>query len=247
MSCVEYSGEVLTLREARGAICYPRPSSERCKRVLEELEALGIDGYAPIGSFRKPGLPLLGSGWAGNVFAATAGGMLVAVKVLRPDSRRVTMLRECLLASIAGAYGIGPRVYKCSLHAIVYELLPGPRLSAYRPASRLEARLVIKRLVYKAYLLDKLGIDHGELVRPGGQVLLGCDHDPYIIDYDSASATRKPRNVTSLAAGPQRLPWARQLVRPSSDPALREALRRYRLHPSLENLEAVLSLLLHPG
>ncbi len=239
MSSAESSAERLSLREARRAVCYPRPDTPYCDRLLEELEEAGVEYYVALGSYRKPGLPLLGSGWAGNVFAAVWRGVLVAVKALRPDSRRRSMLRECLLSSLAAAYGIAPRVYACTLHSIIYRLVRGPTLSRYKPGSRWEARLVLRRLLYKAYLLDRLGVDHGELVRPGGQVLVE-DSEPWIVDFDSASARRKPRNLTSLAAGVSRLPWARSMVMPSNEPRVREALRRYRRSLSLEAFEEVL-------
>ena len=248
MSCSASSaGSALEPRRAKPAICHPEPESPLCSRILEELEALGVEAYVPVGERRLPGgLRLLGRGWAGNVFAAIWRGELVAVKVTAPDSRRPTILRECLLATLASAAGVAPRVYACSLHAMIMRLVRGPRLSAYQPRARWEAYLVVRRLLYKAYLLDRLGVDHGELTRPGGQVLLE-DNEPYIIDYDSASAARRPRNVTRLAAGLSRIEWVRSIARPSSDPAVREALRRYRAEPTLENLEAVIEAMLGWG
>ena len=236
------SAEKLSLRDARRAVCYPRPEGSYCDRLVEELVKAGVEYYIAVGSFRKPGLPLLGSGWAGNVFAAVWRGRLVAVKALRPDSRRRSMLRECLLMGVASAYGVAPRLYSCTPHAVIYRLVDGEPLSLYRPRSGWEARLVLRRLLYKAYLLDRLGIDHGELVRPGGQVLVE-DAEPWIIDFDSASARRKPRNLTSIAAGVSRLPWARGLVRPSETPEVRTVLRAYREKPSLTLFEEVLKAL----
>ncbi len=239
MSSAASSAERLSLWDARRAVCYPRPETRYCDRLIEELRNAGVECYVAIGRFRKPGVPLLGSGWAGNVFAAVWRGSIVAVKALRPDSRRRSMLRECLLIGVASMYGIAPKLYKCTLHALIYRLVNGVPLSLYTPSSDWEARLVLRRLLYKAYLLDRLGIDHGELVRPGGQVLIE-DSEPWIIDFDSASAARKPRNLTSIAAGISRLPWVRRLVKPSNTPEVRSVLRAYRERPSLELFERVL-------
>ncbi len=248
MSSAASSAEnAVRLREARRAICHPDPRSPLCSRVIEELERLGVEAYLPLGPRRLPGgYRLLGRGWAGNVFAALWRGEVVAVKVTAPDSRRHSMLRECLLASIASAVGVAPRIYACSRYAMVMRLVRGPRLSEYKPGARWEAYLVLRRLLYKAYLLDRLGIDHGELTRPGGQVLVE-DAEPYIIDYDSASAARKPRNLTRLVAGLSRIDWVRGVARPSTDPAVREALRSYRAEPSLEKLEEVIRAVLGWG
>ena len=239
MSLDASSAEKLSLWDARRAVCYPRPEDSYCYRLIEELVEAGVEYYLAIGRFSKPGLPLLGSGWAGNVFAALWHGELVAVKALRPDSRRRSVLRECLLMGVASAYGIAPRLFRCTLHALIYRLVEGVTLSTYKPRSSWEGRLILRRLLYKAYLLDRLGIDHGELVRPGGQVLVE-ESEPWIIDFDSASAKRRPRNLTSLAAGISRLEWAKGLVKPSNTPEVRSLLRAYRENPSLELFERIL-------
>ncbi len=235
--------ETLPLREAREAVCRPRPDSRHCEEVLAELEKLGVEAYVPLGGFTlSRGLRLLGAGWAGNVFAAIYDGEIVAVKVLRPDSRRRTILRECLLASLAAGLGVAPRVYRCGLRAMIMRLVRGVRLSSYKPPGRVEALLVVRLLLFRAYLLDRVGIDHGELVRPGGQVLVE-NHDPFIIDYDSASVLRRPRNVTRLAAGLWRVEHLRPYIKPSSEEGVRRALRAYRSNPTLETLEEVIRAL----
>ncbi len=226
------------LAEARVAICRPRPHSRQCDELIEELEEMGVEAYVPMGGYRVGGFKLLGSGWAGNVFAAIWRGVLVAVKALRPDSRRQSMLRECLMASLAAAPGVAPRVYRCGRRAMIYRLVRGTRLSEYH-GEPWRLRLVARRLLYKAYLLDITGVDHGELSRPGGQVLVEND-DPYIIDYDSASVKRRPRNVTSVAAGISRLEAFQGVIRPSSDPEVRRALQLYKQRPSLDALEAIM-------
>ncbi|AEM38104.1 Thr/Ser protein kinase [Pyrolobus fumarii 1A] len=234
--------ECLRIEEARRAICYPRPEAPLCDALIDELRSIGVECIVPMGRFRKAGIPILGSGWAGNVFAALWNAHLVAIKALKPNSRRKSMLREALLAKIASMYGVAPRVYTFTRRLIVMKLVNGSVLASYKPSDTARALLVLRRLLYKAYILDRLGIDHGELVRPGGQVMVE-DDEPYIIDFDSASALRKPRNVTSLAAGLARIPWASRLVKPSSDPSVRTVLREYRRNPTLNNFEAVLDAL----
>ncbi len=224
--------------DAKNLLCYPRVIEPYCSRLLRALREAGVEEACSYGPHRLPsGYSILGSGWAGNVVALVWRGKLVAGKLLKPGSRRPSMLREALLAVVAGLYGIGPEVYQMSRWFILMRLIDGPRLGEYKASEPWRLWLVLRRLIYKAYLLDRLGIDHGELVRPEGQVLVEKD-EPYIIDYDSASIERKPRNLTRLLTGLWRLGLIKR-----SPLELRDLLRSYRYKPSLELLNSILKAL----
>ena len=215
------------LRRALGEVC--GALGARCDRLAEELESLGIEAYLEAGSLELGGHRLLGKGWASIVFLARSKRWgIVAVKALRPGSRRRSMLPEAaawLAASLAGA---APRLHAASLHALIYEPVKGPALGDYVPRGRAEALLVLRRLLYKAYMLDTIGLRHNELARPEGQVLVDAEEaEPYIIDYDSATWSG-PGNLTQLIGGLPRTPLGRQCrIHPGSE-ALRGPLRRYK-------------------
>jgi len=190
--------------DVRDVVCYPRPDSEVCAKAIARLKDAGIECYVPFGGTGSGRYRILGRGWSSNVFLARWGRRLVAVKLLRPDSRRKSMLWEGVVWSIASLYSIAPRLHVLDRYFLVVDWVQGPKLGNYVPKTRLEAMFVVRRLLLKAYLLDKLRIRHGELARPGGQVLLDTavqPPEPYIIDYDSATVNKNPGNFTQLFGG----------------------------------------------
>ena len=190
--------------DVRDVICYPKPNSEICVKAIMKLKDAGLECYISFGTTSSGKYRVLGRGWSSNVFLARWGQRLVAVKLLRPDSRRKSMLWEGIVWSIASLYSIAPRLHTLDRYFLVVDWIQGPRLENYTPKTRLEAIFVVRRLLLKAYLLDKLKIRHGELARPGGQVLIDTSvhpPEPYIIDYDSATINKRPGNFTQLFGG----------------------------------------------
>jgi putative serine/threonine protein kinase len=217
--------------EARQAVCYPDPGSRICDLVVSELERLGLR-YIPYGPVEVggSGLRLLGKGWAGNVFLAHSKQYgIVAVKALRPGSRRQSMAWEATAWAAASELRVAPQLLAWSRVLIAYKPVIGPLLSDYK-AEQGEALAVLDTLMVKVFLLDLIGLANNELARPGGQVVLDtCGHnppEPFIVDYDSATYSRKPSNLTQLLGGLHRIPLY-QRCRPLPR-ILREPLAAYK-------------------
>ncbi len=218
-------------------VCYPNECDLR-----EELRRAGVEcvysyGNREIGKFK-----VLGVGFRGVVFLAKWNGVDVAVKVPRTDSM-YDMRKEASLQR--RAFPVAPKVYAFSKHYIIMEFVPYPDVSDVLDLSNInKLRKVIKMILEAGRLLDIKGIDHGELVRPWKHVRVG-DKEVKILDYGSASDTRKPSNVTALASG--------LLLKPSPPAAriaevlginkadLIEALRSYKKNPNEENFKRVLT------
>lgn len=238
--------EKIELQEAASAICYPDPESRHCKHLLSELREAGITHYISYGRVEIPrGYRLLGRGWAGNVFLAIWHDAIVAVKALHPRSRRGSMLWEATVWTVAAWAHIAPRIYMATRLFILVQPIYGPQLGDFRPRSCGWVRHVLRRLLWKAYRLDKLGIRHGELTRPGGQVLIDlASSEPFIIDYDSSTLHQSPGNLTQLVGGLRRLEWVRRCTKIGvENPTLRATLRAYKRSPSLPLFEQILALL----
>ena len=60
-------------------------------------------------------------------------------------------------------------------------------------------RTVVRLLFEQRRRLDSVGLDHGELSRAHKNVLVTGEDGPWILDLESASLSRRPRNLTSLA------------------------------------------------
>ncbi|HIQ24252.1 MAG TPA: hypothetical protein EYH50_04305 [Pyrodictium delaneyi] len=236
--------EKIEIRGAVPAVCYPDPESSHCRRLLSELEKAGVTHYVNYGKVELPGgYRLLGRGWAGNVFLALWRDSVVAVKALHPRSRRSSMLWEAAAWAVAAWAGVAPRLHMSHRLFILVDPVHGPQLADMEPAACIEAKHLLRRLLWKAYRLDRLGIRHGELARPGGQVLVDpVRQEPYIVDYDSSTVHQNPGNLTQLVGGLARLEWARRCTKiGAADAKLRATLRAYKHGPSLRVFDAILS------
>ncbi len=177
-----------------------------CLELLSELRIRGLEYFYNYGlrniygSFR-----VVGAGFTGVSLLALFNNKVSIVKILRKDSRRTDMLHECKILELSSRLGVSPHVYSCSKNYIVMEFVDGPTLAEYlkeyQALERLyDLRLVLRSIIYKAYLLDAHHIDHGELSRPYKHVILS-PRGVYFVDFDSASLLRKPRNLTSILGG----------------------------------------------
>ncbi len=170
-------------------VCYPR---ERCE-TIRELKVLGVK-ICSFGRREVRGFRVLGVGFRGVVFKGFWKGTEVAVKVSRSD-RVVDLAREGMILKLIEDLGIAPKPYYWSTHVLIMELILGKELVDVIERNPLYAC----KALCAARMLDKAGVDHGELVRPEEHIIVS---DKYVkfIDFGSASTKRKPRNVTAVAS-----------------------------------------------
>jgi len=172
-------------------ICYPKECPWR-----EELRRAGIECVYSFGNREVGKFKVLGIGFRGVVFLARWKDTDVAVKVPRSD-RVYDMRREASLQR--RAYPVAPEVYDFSKHYIVMEYVSYPDIADVVNLPGDKLRPIIRRVLEAGFKLDRLGIDHGELVRPWKHVRVG--DGVKILDFGSASEMRRPSNLTSLVSG----------------------------------------------
>ena len=220
----------LKLVEAKKAICYPNPDSQFCNKLIDSLKRVNIVEFVNYGETCVAGLRILGRGWSSNVFLAlTLDGDIVAVKALRPDSRRKSLLWEGSVWSVASMAGVAPRLQAVDKYFVVYTPVLGPIIGEYVPKSSLERKYLLRLIIDKTYVLDVLGIAHNELARPEYHVILDlCKKglpEPFIVDYESSTLSAKPKNVSQVIGGLHRI---RAFTGCMVDNYLRKMLREYR-------------------
>jgi putative serine/threonine protein kinase len=220
----------LRLVEAKRAICYPDPDSQYCSKLIDSLKKASVMEFVDYGNALVAGLRILGRGWSSNVFlAVTLDGSIVAVKALRPDSRRKSLLWEGSVWSVASMAGVAPRLQAADRYFVVYTPVLGPVIGEYMPKNSLEWEYVLRLIIDKTYVLDVLGIAHNELARPEQHILLdSCSKglpEPFIIDYESSTLSAKPRNVSQVIGGLHRV---KAFTGCMVDNYLRNMLREYR-------------------
>ncbi len=179
---------------------------DTCKELLGKVRETGIDYFFNYGPRNIYGdLRVVGAGFTGVLLLASSTKGIVLVKILRKDSRRNSMLYECSILKIASRLGVSPRVHSCDNKYIIMEYIDGSSLAEYiENIDKLkfiyDLRITLRSIIYKTFLLDKHRIDHGELSRPYKHVLVS-PKGVFIIDFDSASTSRTPRNLTSILGG----------------------------------------------
>ncbi len=231
-------------------ICYPRPTPECVGRRVNLLREAGVRTVVSEGRYSIKGFKVLGRGHAAVVLKAVLkAGEAVAVKILRTDSKRDSLLTECKLMS--RAWPVAPAVIRCFDDLIVMELIEGVELGEavdhiLGRRSCLNVPYLIAKVLGAARYLDLKKVDHRELSLPRKHVIL-CRDAVRIIDYESAMLKERPSNVCRLTSW---LMMRAGLWRECcGDPraaleVLRPALRRYRRLCGDEEFKNIISLMI---
>jgi putative serine/threonine protein kinase len=196
---VSFSDE-LDIRSAElvPLVCYPRFSESEYNDRIAEMESLGVASIALGGRTTINGARIAGKGQVGLVLRAKIGNKTCALKIRRLDADRKSMDDEARLHAIANGAGVGPRIEGHTKNLIVMEFVDGQSIVDWvvgAPKNKL--RKIAKSVLEQCYSLDQAGLDHGELSRLNRHVIIS--EKPYIIDFESASTTRKTSNVTASA------------------------------------------------
>jgi putative serine/threonine protein kinase len=179
-------------------VCYPRFSESEYNDRIAEMESLGVMSIALGGRTTINGTRIAGKGQVGLVLRAKIGSKTCALKIRRLDADRKSMDDEARLHGIANGAGVGPRLVGHTKNLIAMEFVGGQSIVDWvgsAPKSKL--RKMARSVLEQCYSLDQAGIDHGELSRLNHHVIIS--EKPYIIDFESASTTRKTSNVTAAA------------------------------------------------
>lgn len=227
--------------EAYEIICYPKVENEELEVRLKELKMLGVEKLIVKGNPRDlVRVKVLGVGHAGVVVKAIWRGIVVALKVRRVDSKRSTLELEAKLQKLASKANVAPKLYAYTKNFIVMEYIDGVKLSHWleKVEKHTNVELIVRDVIYRCRALDVIGLDHGELAHAKSHVIITSNRT-YIIDYESASTNRRPKNVTSICSY--------LFLRPSIEcerlrrifniepNKLRELLRRYKSNISENN------------
>ena len=183
-------------------LSYPSADPEIGRVVIEELKELGVSALVPKGRHAIDGVPILGKGHVGIVVAALLGGEEVAVKLRRSDADRVSMAAEGEYLRLANEVSVGPRLLGVSKNVVMMEFVEGRYLVDWVGGLGLEdagpLKGVLVNLMEQTRKLDEVGLDHGELSSARRHVIVSGGV-ARIVDFESASISRRCSNVTSMA------------------------------------------------
>ena len=229
-------------------ISYPHYSESEYKDRIIDMESLGITSIILGGKTIVNGSHVAGKGCVGIVVKAKAGNTVCALKIRRTDADRKTMDKEARFHKIANSVEVGPRLEGQTKNIIAMEYVPGQNIVEWvADTKRSRVRSVARAVLEQCFRLDTAGLDHGELSRLARHVIVS--DRSYIIDFESASTTRKTSNVTAAAQSMLLYGTVANRVKKILDNTNREkevihALRTYKHSHTRAYFEAVLGSLL---
>ena len=206
---VSFSDEELDIRSPKlvPLITYPHFSECQYKDRIIEMESLGITSIILGGKTILNGARVAGKGCVGIVVKSKAGSSnkICALKIRRTDAARKTMDEEARFHKMANSLGVGPRLEAQTRNLIAMEYVTGQSIIDWVPvvggikATKSKMCRVARTILEQCFSLDVAGLDHGELSRLARHVIVSDNSSSYIIDFESASTTRRTSNVTAAA------------------------------------------------
>ena len=184
-------------------LTYPRISLREARSRVKQLRSLQVDEVIFEGHAKVGRLGIIGLGTVGIVVKARTKGALCALKIRRTDANRPDMEDEVRITLLANRVGVGPDVFGHTQDMILMKLLEAKEISEWLKevrggGSREEVRAMVHSLLNQCRKLDIMGIDHGQLSNLRKHAVI-AEGRPWLIDFESAGTSRKPRNVTTAA------------------------------------------------
>jgi putative serine/threonine protein kinase len=182
-------------------LCYPKRSEAELETRLEDLEKHGVTTVEFTGKGNAFNIPVLGKGYVGIVIAAQRYTQRVAVKIRRVDADRPSLLHEARMLVKANSAGVGPTLIEASKNFLLMQLVDGDLLPAWLETNteKTRVRQVLVEVLEQCWQLDLAGLDHGELSKAPKHLIIDESNQPWIVDFETSSDTRKTANVTAIS------------------------------------------------
>ncbi len=241
--------EQLAQEPYASVLCFPNPTEAELQSRIEELRSHGVAAleFSGKASVFKVSAPVLGKGFVGIVVIAHLNGERAAVKIRRLDANREDLLHEAKMLAKANTADVGPKLIGASKNFLLMQLIDGEILPDWlkREKEKPAIQSVLTAVLEQCYRLDQIGLDHGELSKAPKHVLVDCQNQPWLVDFETASDARKPSNVSALcsflftSSGEVARTIAETLGEPNRETVV-DALKNYRKNRSRENFGNVL-------
>lgn len=241
--------EELAKEPYASVLCYPKPSEAEAQVRLKELQKHNVTAVEFSGKATVYGVSasLLGKGFVGIVVVAIRKGERMALKIRRVDADREDLLHEAEMLSKANTANVGPKLVSASKNFLLMQLIDGELLPAWLDThiEKAQVKKVLGEVLENCFRLDTIGLDHGELSKAPKHVIIDKEQRPWIVDYETASDTRKTANVTAIchflfaSAGEVARTIANILGERNREEIV-EALKHYKEKITRESLDQVL-------
>ena len=229
-------------------LTYPRPNLAIARTRLKQLQKLGVEEVTFAGRTKIGRLGLVGIGTVSLVVRAVVEGQTYALKIRRSDANRESMFNEYALTQVANRVGVGAFAFSATKDFMLMQLVEGEDIYEHLKTisgvgTRGRTREIVHLLLNQCRKLDLINLDHGQLSDLRKHVIMAGDV-PYIIDFESGSRDRTPKNVTTSAQhlfiGGRCAPLMKRLLGMKSNELILQALRKYKKDMSDENFVKLL-------
>jgi putative serine/threonine protein kinase len=144
----------------------------------------------------------LGKGFVGIVVIAQLNGERVALKIRRLDANRPDLLHEAEMLSKANSASVAPKLVAASKNFLLMQLIEGDILPSWLKTNKrqTDVKTVLRATLKQCFQLDEIGLDHGELSKAPKHVIVDRLLKPWIVDFETASDSRKPANLLAICS-----------------------------------------------
>lgn len=234
-------------------ICYPQYDPSELAVRIHEMRKIGVKALSFTGEKQIGNIPVLGKGHVGIVVLAHTETGWAALKIRRTDADRKSMSHEALMLRIANSVKVGPRLLASTRNLLLMEFIEGLPFPEWVKSIRdrknglLMIREAVKDLLKQCRRLDEAGLDHGELSWASKHIIVDCDGNPRILDFETASTMRRVSNVTSicqfLLLRGETADLIRRSIKFEDKDKLTLLLRRYKRNRTRRNFVEILEAL----
>jgi putative serine/threonine protein kinase len=151
----------------------------------------------------------------------------------------------------ANTVEVGPKLLGATKTLLLMQLIDGDLLPNWLKThqNKAEVQAVLRDVLEQCFRLDKAGLDHGELSKAPKHVIIDRQLKPWIVDFETASDTRRLANVPALChflfTSPAEVAQAvAQSLGGRSRNEVVDALKAYKKSMSRETFEVVLKVCL---
>lgn len=229
-------------------MCYPKTENIELQKRLLELQKLGVKAVEFCGKKEVFNTPILGKGHVGIVIVAYLNRLKIALKIRRVDADRSGLQHEAKMLYNANSVHVGPKILGFSKDFLLMQFINGDLFPDWLEKHNEKAQLkrLLNDVLEQCWRLDGIRLDHGELVHAPKHIILSGEDKPFIVDYETASVSRKPANVTSLChflfIGSAVAKRINERLGKRDLKVLIDALRHYKSNRTRENFEKILNV-----
>jgi len=157
-------------------------------------------------------------------------GIYKGKKVIVKKSKRAIIESKWL--NLLNKYKIGPKFVSVSKDRLVYEFIDGIRILDFKG----DIKKVIKKVLDKCRVLDKLGINKKEMANPYKHILIK-NGKVKMIDFERCYYSDKPKNVTQFCQ------FVRNRLIKVNNEKFKKILQNYKGKQSEKNYKEILEFL----